>query len=132
MNIIEQIKAEIERRIKEDYNGPDPDENEIAQGACASILAFLDTLPKENPSESWIERVKKELQHEEELLEMRLDTLRRIRDKKNQFQQEQLCVDLEKTVEFECIGKKVRMTIQELINYYIDTECANVADECGF
>lgn len=41
-------------------------------------------------------------------------------------------VDLEKTVEFECIGKKVKMTVQELINYYIDSECADVADECGF
>ena len=35
-------------------------------------------------------------------------------------------------VEFECIGKKVKMTVEELINYYIDTECCEVADECGF
>lgn len=48
------------------------------------------------------------------------------------LQQEQLEVDLEKVVEFECIGKKVKMTIQELVNYYIDSECCNVADECGF
>lgn len=41
-------------------------------------------------------------------------------------------VDLEKTVEFECIGKKVKMTVQELIDYYIDSECVDVADECGF
>lgn len=41
-------------------------------------------------------------------------------------------VDLEKTVEFECIGKKVKMTVQDLINYYIDSECVDVADECGF
>lgn len=39
---------------------------------------------------------------------------------------------LEKAVEFECIGKKVKMTIQELINYYIEQECIDVADECGF
>lgn len=39
---------------------------------------------------------------------------------------------LEGAVEFECIGKKVKMTIQELINYYIDQECCDVADECGF
>lgn len=39
---------------------------------------------------------------------------------------------MEKAVEFECIGKKVKMTIQELINYYIDQECCDVADECGF
>lgn len=48
------------------------------------------------------------------------------------LQQEQPEVDLEKVVEFECIGKKVKMTIQELVNYYIDSECCNVADECGF
>ena len=48
------------------------------------------------------------------------------------LQQEQPKVDLEKTIEFECIGKKVKMTVQELINYYIDTECCDVADECGF
>lgn len=39
---------------------------------------------------------------------------------------------LKDAVEFECIGKKVKMTIQELINYYIDQECCDVADECGF
>ncbi len=50
MNTIEQIKAEIERRIKEDYNGPDKHDNEIAQGVCASIIAFLDTLLQEQPS----------------------------------------------------------------------------------
>ena len=48
------------------------------------------------------------------------------------LQQEQPEVDLEEEVEFYCINKKVKMTIQELINYYIDTECAEVADECGF
>lgn len=48
------------------------------------------------------------------------------------LQQEQPKVNLESVVEFECIGKKVKMTIQELINYYIDTECVEVADECGF
>ena len=35
-------------------------------------------------------------------------------------------------ITFNCIGKKVKMTVQELINYYIDSECADVADECGF
>ena len=39
---------------------------------------------------------------------------------------------MKEAVEFECIGKKVKMTVQELINYYIDTECCDVADECGF
>lgn len=35
-------------------------------------------------------------------------------------------------VTFTCIGKQVTMSVQELINYYIDTECANTANECGF
>lgn len=48
------------------------------------------------------------------------------------LQQEQPEMDLEKVVDFYCINKKVKMTIQELINYYIDTECAETADECGF
>ena len=48
------------------------------------------------------------------------------------LQQEQPEVELEKTVEFDCIGTKVKMTIQELINYYIDSECCDVANECGF
>lgn len=48
------------------------------------------------------------------------------------LQQEQLEVDLEKTAEFECIGKKVKMTVKELIDYYINTECCEVAEECGF
>lgn len=48
------------------------------------------------------------------------------------LQQEQPEVELEKEVEFYCINKKVKMTIQELINYYIDTECAETAIECGF
>ena len=58
----------------------------------------------------------------------RLDILALI----DELQQEQPEVDLEKTVEFECIGKKVKMTVQELINYYIDSECVAVAEECGF
>lgn len=35
-------------------------------------------------------------------------------------------------ITFNCIGKQVTMTVQELINYYIDSECVDVADECGF
>lgn len=35
-------------------------------------------------------------------------------------------------ITFNCIGKKVKMTIQELIDYYINSECTDVADECGF
>lgn len=59
-----------------------------------TYLKVSDIYPQEQPireshKRSWIESVKKELQHEEELLDMRLDALRRIREKKNQFQQEQ-------------------------------------------
>ena len=64
-------------------------------------LALIDELQQERGphTESWIEDTKKELQHEEELLEMRLDTLKRIREKKNQFKQEQPEVDLEKELQ---------------------------------
>lgn len=49
-----------------------------------------------------------------------------------QLQQEQPEVDLEDKVTFDCISKKVTMTVRELINYYIDRECCDVAEECGF
>ena len=48
------------------------------------------------------------------------------------LQQEQPEVDLEDKVTFDCISKKVTMTVRELINYYIDRECCEVAEECGF
>ena len=35
-------------------------------------------------------------------------------------------------VTFTCIGKSVTMSVQELIDYYIDTESSNTAEECGF
>ena len=35
-------------------------------------------------------------------------------------------------VTFTCIGKQVTMSVQELIDYYIDNECVNTAEECGF
>lgn len=46
-----------------------------------------------------------------------------------EWQKEQM---LKEAVEFECIGKNVKMTVKELIDYYIDTECCEVAEECGF
>lgn len=39
---------------------------------------------------------------------------------------------MKEAIEFKCIGKKVKMTVQELINYYIDSECVAVAEEYGF
>lgn len=38
----------------------------------------------------------------------------------------------DKQVTFTCIDKKVTMSVQELIDYYIDNECANTAEECNF
>jgi hypothetical protein len=53
---------------------------------------------RESHKGSWIEETKQELQHEEELLDMRLETLKRIRDKKNQFQREQPEEDIWKEI----------------------------------
>ena len=35
-------RAEVERRMLNDYNGEDSEQNEIAQGVCAGILFFID------------------------------------------------------------------------------------------
>lgn len=35
-------------------------------------------------------------------------------------------------VTFTCIGKQVTMSVQELIDYYIDNECVKTAEECNF
>lgn len=43
----DQIRAEIMRRIFEDYNGPDTEQDETAQGVCAGLLAFIDSLPEQ-------------------------------------------------------------------------------------
>lgn len=44
MTTIDKIRAEIERRLKEDYNFGDEEIDSVAQGVCAGILSFLDTL----------------------------------------------------------------------------------------
>lgn len=33
---------------------------------------------------------------------------------------------------FDCIGKKVTMTIQELVDHYVEDEISKVAKECNF
>lgn len=38
----------------------------------------------------------------------------------------------EQQVSFKCISKEVTMTVQQLIDYYIEREIGDVADECGF
>jgi len=43
----EKIRAEIERRMFDDYNTNDEDNDAIAQGVCAGILSFIDSLPDE-------------------------------------------------------------------------------------
>lgn len=35
-------------------------------------------------------------------------------------------------VTFDCIGKKVTMTIQELVDHYVEDEISKVAKECNF
>lgn len=51
MTQIEIIKAEIERRMLEDYNSSDTLNDEIAQGVCAGILTFINSLSQEPVSE---------------------------------------------------------------------------------
>ena len=51
MTQIEKIKAEIERRMLEDYNSSDMLNDEIAQGVCAGILTFINSLQGESMSE---------------------------------------------------------------------------------
>lgn len=43
----ERIRQEIERRMLDDYNGPDSEQNETAQGVCAGLLAFIDSIRAE-------------------------------------------------------------------------------------
>ena len=46
MTEMQILRAEILRRMFEDYNGPDEDQNETAQGVCAGILTFMDEMVK--------------------------------------------------------------------------------------
>jgi hypothetical protein len=50
------VKAEIERRILEDYNTGDVEMDEVAQGVLASFKYFIDTLEvKETPDSANLE-----------------------------------------------------------------------------
>ncbi len=51
MTQVEKIKAEVERRMLEDYNSSDAQKDEIAQGVCAGILTFINSLQGESMSE---------------------------------------------------------------------------------
>lgn len=59
MNTINQIRAEIERRLNNDYCGND-EQDITAQGVCCSLLFFLDTLKEQSVElEKEIERISK-------------------------------------------------------------------------
>lgn len=48
MTNTELIRQEIERRLLGDYNSGDTEIDEVAQGVCAALLYFIDSLPKES------------------------------------------------------------------------------------
>lgn len=50
MTNTELIRQEVERRLLEDYNSGDTEIDEVAQGVCAALLYFIDSLPKETPT----------------------------------------------------------------------------------
>lgn len=54
---VEKIKKELERRIREDYNGNEY-QDEIAQGVCASMLYYINYLEEEPVSEDLEEAAK--------------------------------------------------------------------------
>ena len=96
----DKLIAEIQKLRSETCISESDDYYEYAK---SEIIDIINSLQQEQPirgphTESWIEETKQELQHEEELLDMRLETLKRIRDKKNQFQQEQPEMELEKEI----------------------------------
>lgn len=41
---LQDIKEEVERRMIEDYNGSDREQNETAQGVCAGVIYFINNL----------------------------------------------------------------------------------------
>jgi N-acetylglucosamine-6-phosphate deacetylase len=96
----DKLIAEIQKLRSETCISESDDYYEYAK---SEIIDIINSLQQEQSIrgphiESWIEETKKELQHEEELLDMRLETLKRIRDKKNQFQQERPEVELEREI----------------------------------
>ena len=47
MSALEKVRAEVERRMLEDYNTGDKELDAVAQGVCASMLYFIDSLQEE-------------------------------------------------------------------------------------
>lgn len=50
----------------------------------------------------------------------------------NQAYQQRAQQILKERVSFDCLGKKVIMSVQELIDHYINTECADVEKNVDF
>ena len=133
MSNIEKIRAEIERR-KVDYLNRS---YTFVPFAMEQLLEFIDSLPEEEPSkdleEAAEQRARKIYPYEGGtkglICETSIPIFKAGFIAGAEWQKQQM---MKEAVEFECIGKKVKMTVQELINYYIDTECCDVADECGF
>ena len=149
----EKLIAEIKRRIENwtirgehspAGQGRDTCESRVTE--LSDLLSFITSLQQEQPDNEDIDKVAQELYEHLYELKRRNNVPTNLYDKqeiidlwkagieygRNHQNREQPEVDLEKEVEFYCINKKVKMTIQELINYYIDTECAETAIECGF
>ena len=51
MDKLAKVRAEVERRMLEDYNSINDEQDVIAQGVCAGILHFIDSLQEEPVSE---------------------------------------------------------------------------------
>lgn len=60
---VEKIKAEIKRRMLEDYNSSDAQKDEIAQGVCAGILTFINSLHQEEVNEELKAEVQRWREH---------------------------------------------------------------------
>ena len=152
MDKIEKIRQEIERRFAK-Y-----DEHYTSAGKeLNDLLFFIKDLMKQGEPDKSLEEAAKNYTDSSEWLigedlehidaafiagakwQEEQDTREMIKSDGGSFRK---CYELGKkdikeqmmkeAMEFECIGKKVKMTVQELINYYIDAECCDVADECGF
>jgi hypothetical protein len=146
----EKLKAEIERL----YDGEAPKHDQQCDfddgyfTGIGTISRFVDSLQKEQKPAEWSEEDEKKIHFLSRLIELQVknteycfskgyfvskqEAIEMLKSLRPHLKQEQPDVDLEKTVEFECIGKKVKMTVQELINYYIDSKCVDTVDECRF
>lgn len=155
MTQIELVRQEIERRIKHWHCAEFTDEMLKGPNGNDGFLSFLDTLEggsseiptlpfaekegipgKDFIPVEWVDACERygkwiivKVALISELLFQLLTTGMGGWGKRPEQEPE---VDLDNKVTFDCISKRVTMTIRELINYYIDRECCDVAEECGF